>query len=145
MVFVLSSAATAAPQDFAVVVNKSNPVDSISMAELRKIVLAQVNRWAGDHNLITVLMTHDEQSGALQTVCGMTEKDFNFHIMRARFNGETIRTPTILVSAAKLKQTVASTAGAIGFILATDVDDSVKVVKVGGLAPGQSGYPVSVK
>jgi ABC-type phosphate transport system substrate-binding protein len=144
-VFVLFSAASAAAQDMAVIVNKSNAVETISMADLRKIMLSQVNRWASDRNMISVLLTRAEQPGALKAVCGMTEKDLDVHVMRARFNGETVKPPTVLVSAAKVKQTVAGTTGAIGFILASDVDDSVKVLKVGGLSPGQSGYPVSLK
>jgi phosphate transport system substrate-binding protein len=142
---VLSSAASASAQDLAVVVNKANQVETISMAELRKIMLAQVNRWATDRNAISVMLTRTDQTSALKTICGMTEKDFDMHMMRARFNGETGKAPNILGSASKVKQAVAGTSGAIGFIPASEVDESVKVLKVGGLAPGQSGYPISVK
>jgi phosphate transport system substrate-binding protein len=145
VLLVLASAASAAAQELAVVVNKSNSVETISMPELRKIMLAQVNRWANDRNAISVMLARADQPGALKTICGMTEKDFDMHMMRARFNGETGKAPNILGSASKVKQAVAGTSGAIGFILASEVDESVKVVKVGGLAPGQSGYPISVK
>jgi ABC-type phosphate transport system substrate-binding protein len=143
--FVLSSAVSAAAQDLAVIVNKSNSVETISMAELRKIMLAQVNRWATDRHAISVLLTRSEQPVALKAVCGMSEKDFDVHMMRARFNGETGKAPNILASASKVKQAVAGTSGAIGFILASEVDGTVKVVKIGGLVPGQAGYPVSLK
>jgi hypothetical protein len=35
--------------------------------------------------------------------------------------------------------------GGIGFVRAADADDSVKVLKIAGVAPGQPGYPIGVK
>ena len=144
-ILVLSFAATASAQEYAVIVNRSNPVETISMTDLRKIVLAEVNHWARDSKPISVLVTKTEQPGTLQAVCSMTEKDLRFHIMRAKFNGQSAQPPTVLVSAAKVKETVVATAGAIGIILASDADGSVKILKISGLAPGESGYPVSLK
>jgi ABC-type phosphate transport system substrate-binding protein len=47
-----------------------------------------------------------------------------------------------LNSAAAVRQFVAATPGAIGYLLASDVDDSIKIVKVDGKAPGEAGYPL---
>jgi hypothetical protein len=60
--------------------------------------------------------------------------------MQAAFTGKDIAPPRDVASAAALKQFVAGTPGAIGCILASEVDDSVKVLKVDGNAPGEPGY-----
>jgi ABC-type phosphate transport system substrate-binding protein len=142
--FVLAGAAGAMAQDVAVVVHRSNPADTISMTELRKILLTQQTQWPTGKK-ITVLMTQSERPGALKTVAGMNENDFNVHLMHATFNGDSADPPKVVGSGAQVKQAVAAQVGAIGFMGAGDVDASVKILKVNGLVPGQPGYPLSPK
>jgi hypothetical protein len=142
-IFVLAGAAEAIAQDVAVVVNRSNPAEGISIVELRKVLLDRA-RWP-DGKKITVVMTEADRPVALKAVCDMNQKDFTFHIMRATFSGGTVEPPTIVRSGGEVNQSVARGAGAIGFLSAKEVDESVKTLKVNGLAPGQPGYPVSAK
>jgi hypothetical protein len=142
-VFVLAGGVDAMAQDVAVVVNRSNPAQTISMSELRKVLLNRA-RWP-DGKRITVLMTQAEQPVALKAVCDMNQKDFNIHLMRATFDGEGADPPKVVGSGGQVKQAVAGGGGAIGFMSAKEVDESVKILKVDGLAPGQPGYPVSSK
>jgi hypothetical protein len=60
--------------------------------------------------------------------------------MLAAFNGKEIAQPRDVASAAALKKFVATTPGAIGCILSSEVDASVKVLKVDGAAPGEPAY-----
>lgn len=143
-VLVLSNAAQAMADDFAVVVNRANAVNAVSMAELRKIVLAQATVWTNGKR-ISLVATQADWPGTLMAISGMNVKDFNIHLMRDTFNGGVVNPPKVLASGAQAKETIAGLPTALGFIRASDVDDSVKVIKVDGLAPGQSGYPVSAK
>jgi hypothetical protein len=142
-VFVLGGAAEAMAQDVAVVVNRSNPAAAISMVELRKVLLTSA-RWP-DGKKISVVMTKADRPAALKAVCDMNQKDFDFHIMRGTFNGGTAEPPKVVGSGGEVKESVARGAGAIGFMSANEVDESVKTLKVNGLVPGQPGYPVSAK
>jgi hypothetical protein len=144
VLFVLAGAADAMAQDVAVVVHRSNPADTISMSDLRKFLLTQQTQWPNGKK-VTVVMTQSERTGTLKTVCGMNENDFNVHLMHATFNGDSADPPKVVGSGVQVKQTVAGAVGAIGFMRASDVDESVKVLKVNGFVPGQPGYPVSPK
>jgi phosphate transport system substrate-binding protein len=149
----LGAALQAAADDVAVIVNKSNPVDALTMADLRKILLGPRPTWAGG-KAITVLMTQPgqpERSGALKIVCGMSETDFNLHFIRGlhRPDGSTIGdngySPKVIGSGVQLRQSVASAAYAVGFIKASEVDDSVKVIAIDGSSPGQPAYKIRWK
>src|SRR4029453_11134322 len=79
----------AAADDVAVIVNKSNPISTLSMIQLRKIVLAQEAKWPGGGKIV-VWMTapgHPERASTLKIVCGMSETDYTLHFMHASFNG----------------------------------------------------------
>ena len=145
-------ASQAAADDVAVIVNKSNPVTAFTMADLRKILLGPRPRWtSGDE--IFVLMTQPgqpERSGTLKIVCGMSETDFNLHFVRGlrKADGslnDNGYSPKILNSGVQLRQSVASGPNAVGFIKASEVDSSVKVVSVDGSSPGEPAYKLKLR
>jgi ABC-type phosphate transport system substrate-binding protein len=146
------TASQAAADDVAVIVNKSNPVSAFTMADLRKILLGPRPRWTSGYE-ITVLMTQPgqpERSGTLKIVCGMSETDFNLHFVRGlrKADGsinDNGYSPKILSSGVQLRQSVASGPNAVGFIKASEVDSSVKVVSVDGSNPGEPAYKLKLK
>jgi phosphate transport system substrate-binding protein len=136
----------AAAQDVAVVVNKANATEALTVAQLRKLLLSEETQLGGKKAAVfTTAAGRPDRGAALKAICGMSEIDFNTHFMQAKFKGEAAEPPRVMASAAALKQAVAATPGGIGLILLGDVDDSVKVVKLGGVAPGQPGYAISTK
>jgi phosphate transport system substrate-binding protein len=140
-------ASQAAADDVVVIVNKSNPVDGLTMIELRKIVLGQQTKWP-DGKKIAVLMTmpgQPERDSTLKIVCGMTETDFTLHFMHASFNGATVDPPRAVGSGVQVRQSVAGTPNAVGFIKASDADGSVRVITIDGSSPGQPAYKLKVK
>lgn len=58
------------------------------------------------------------------------------------YRGLLPTSPTILDTAADVKRFVSGTPGAVGYMRASDVDDSVKVLRIDGLLPGDDGYPL---
>ena len=146
------TASQAAGDDVAVIVNKSNPVSAFTMADLRKILLGPRPRWTSGYE-ITVLMTQPgqpERSGTLKIVCGMSETDFNLHFVRSlrHSDGSTNDngySPKVFNSGVQLRQSVASGPNAVGFIRASEVDSSVKVVSVDGSSPGEPAYKLKLK
>ena len=53
--------------------------------------------------------------------------------------------PTVFETGAQVRQSVATTPNAVGFIKASQVDESVKVVTVDGSSPGQPAYKLKFK
>jgi phosphate transport system substrate-binding protein len=145
-VLIGGSAPRAAADDVAVIVNKSNSTDSLSVAQVRKLLLGEETRLGGQK--ASVVLTAPgvaDRTAAIKSACGMSETDFNMYFMQAQFKGEMREAPKAVSSSAQVRQAVAAAPGGIGFIRAADVDDSVKVVKINGIAPGQPNYPIAMK
>lgn len=133
-----------AGEDLAVIVNKTNPADGLTKAQLKRIVLGEQSAWQSGKKVTVVLRSpgQSERDGVLHSVCGMSEDDFNQHLLHASFNGETAAAPKAISSGAAVRQLVSSIPGAIGFVLPSDVNDTVKVIAIDGLSAGQPGYKV---
>jgi hypothetical protein len=128
--------------ELAVVVNKSVSLETVSASDLRLMILGEKSKWPDGKPVIVVETSPESAEKALQlkTVFKMSDAALKRYYMQAAFTGKDILPPKELASAAALKQFVARTPGAIGCILASDADDTVKVIKVDGAAPGEPGY-----
>jgi ABC-type phosphate transport system substrate-binding protein len=143
----LGAASQAAADDVAVIVHKSNPVESLTMVQLRKLVLGQETKWPTGKK-IAVLMTtpgQPERDSTLKIVCSMRETDFTLHFMHASFSGETAEPPKAVGSGVQVRQSVAGTANAVGFIKASQLDGSVKVIAIDGSRPGEPAYKLKLR
>jgi len=147
-----------APQSWAVdggpivvIVNEANPVQNVSMAELRKIFLSDRNRWDTGKNIAPVIAAPGaaERVAFLKIVCGMRDAEFNKFFLQAAFTGKDVTPPRQVLSSRDVKSIVAASPGAIGFIRALDFhgdgsDGGVKAVKVEGLLASDPGYKLRI-
>ena len=136
----------AANNDLAVVVNKVNSTSNLTKSELRKLVLGEQESWPGGIKVTVALRSpgNPERVAVLRAVCRMSEDEYIQHAMHSDFVGETTNAPRIVSSAAAVRQLVASVPGAIGFLPLNEVNDSVKVVSVEGVAAGEPDYKIKV-
>jgi ABC-type phosphate transport system substrate-binding protein len=78
------------PGGLAVVVNKSNPVESLSLAQLRKLMLGDVRAWQ-DHKEVT-LISRDPSSKVFQCVLSsvvrLSSGDYHRYVINAEFRGD---------------------------------------------------------
>jgi len=139
---ILLTGALADEAELAVVVNKSATVATISSNELRQMTLGEKEKWPDGKKVIVVQTPAQspERALVLKAVFKMTDVVLKRYMMHAAFTGQELAPPKDVASAAALKEFVARTPGAIGFILASDADDTVKVLKVDGASPGEPGY-----
>ncbi|MFZ3340035.1 MAG: hypothetical protein WA609_06690 [Terriglobales bacterium] len=142
-----TSPAEAAGEPIVVIVNKSNPVDNLSMEELKKLFLSDRSRWDTGKAVAPVILPPGtpERTSFLKKVCGMSDADMNKYFMQAAFTGKSATPPKPLSSAAAVKAFVAESPGAIGFVKGMDFhgdgsDGGVKAVKIDGAAAGDAGY-----
>ena len=97
------AASWAAADDVAVIVHKSNPVDGLTMGQLRKIVLGQQTKWPNEQK-IAVLMTtpgQPERDTTLRIVCGMSETSFSASFHARRIQRRSRRSPWTEMVAAR--------------------------------------------
>jgi ABC-type phosphate transport system substrate-binding protein len=137
----------ATTDDVAVIVHKSNPVMGMTLAQLRAILLGAGSKWSSGHRITAVLTPagRPERSGTLRVVCGMSETDFNLSFIHGWRNPDgsingAAEHPAVRDTGLSVRQSVATTPYEIGFIKASEVDDSVKVITVEGRRPGEQDY-----
>jgi hypothetical protein len=132
----------AAGAELAVVVNKATTIETISAADLRSMFLGDKTKWPDGKKVTPVQTALESPEGVLllKVVCKMSDAALKRYYMQAAFTGKDVTQPVNVSSPAALKQFVARTPGAVGCILASDVDATVTVLKVDGTAPGEAGY-----
>lgn len=127
-----------------IVVNRSNPVENLSVAELRKIFLGEQSHWSNGRRITVVMLEpgKQERQAVLTQICLMNDKDFDQHFSQGGSGGETRTAPKILPTSADVLKFVGNVPGAIGYVRVTEADDSVKMVHVDSRLPGDKDYGV---
>jgi ABC-type phosphate transport system substrate-binding protein len=139
----------AAGDPIVVIVNSANPVDNLSMGELKKLFLSDRSRWDTGKAVAPVMLVPGapERASFLKIVCGMSDADLGKYFMQAAFTGKSATPPKEVGSAGALKSFVAGSPGAIGFVKAGDLsaaDTTVKAVKIDGAEAVDPGYKIKM-
>ena len=109
----------------AVIVNPENPVSDLDVATIAKIYLGQITNWSevGGNDAEIVLIGREAGSGTRDGFESITDtEDACQYRQELTSNGDVLTT-------------VASNPGAIGYASVATVKDTVKALKVGGVAP----------
>jgi ABC-type phosphate transport system substrate-binding protein len=134
----------AADECLAILVNRSNPVENLSFAELRKVFLGEQNHWS-DGRRITLVMLESgkpERQAVLNLIYRMEDKDFNAYFLHHVFTGDVHAAPTTLTTPSEVLKFVSNVQGAIGYLRTTAVDESVKIVRVDSVLPCEKDYSI---
>jgi ABC-type phosphate transport system substrate-binding protein len=125
-----------------IVVNRSNPVEDLSSADLRTIFLGGRSHWVNGRRITLVMREpgEPERIAILHDVCGMNEDQLKTHFLRGLFTGEILVSPKTLASPAGVRRFIFNVPGAIGYLRQSDVDGSVKTIRIDSLLPGDKGY-----
>lgn len=126
-----------AGEPIAVIVNKKNPASDISIAELTSILKGKKLRWNDSQKIIKINMSPDAS----------VRRDFYREALSMEPHSK-ITLPTtnepydgIEVSNEKaMIALVAATPNAVGYIPSSSVTDEVKVLRINGYLPRDSGY-----
>ena len=137
-------AQTASPSMLAIIVHHSNPVDNLTLSELRRIFMLDTQTWPHGRKITVVLREKGqrERVDAIRIICRLSAEDYERHILFRTFQGSVNIGPRSILSASAMLRFVYSAPGAIGAIAADQVDASVKVVSVDGALPGDPRYPL---
>jgi ABC-type phosphate transport system substrate-binding protein len=126
----------------AIVVHRGNPIDRLSSAELRRIFMLETQTWPQGRRITVVLREkgQPERDAAIRAICGLSEGDYERHVLLQTFRGTVTRGPRSIQSAKLMLRFIFNTPGAIGYVRADEVDNSVKIVAIDGLRPGDPQY-----
>ena len=133
-------------EPLAIVVNKSNPMSEISLADLRRVFRGQRSRWTNGRRVTLVMRDPGapERDAILRSLYGLVEEEYRRTFLQAVFTGEASDAPKTLASSNGVVRFVYNVPGAIGYVRARDADASVKTLRVDGRLPGDPGYRLEV-
>jgi len=119
----------------AVIVDKDNTVSNVTNVHLAKIFRSELKKWPDGKDIVIVL--HKDAPGEMLTLERLTK--MSDHELRTRIaaHGNGI---TQVDSDADVLKFVGSMPGAVGLVDVREINDRVKVVKVDGKLPLETGY-----
>lgn len=132
----------ASAKDIAVVSNKSNHMDAMTVAELVKVCKGQTGHWP-DGKPVTVVIRDPgspEMKLVLQKIYEVPKDDVVTLISTANHNRQNHPAIIVADSDDAVIKKVEGTAGAIGLVDVYGINGSVDVVHVGGKLPLEPGY-----
>ena len=124
----------AAEPSFLVIVNKANPVKSLTVVELRRIFTKQTRMWPHAETMVPVdwdATSEIRQAFSEQVLNRSVREMAEFWVQQSITQG--LAPPSTQKSSRAVLRFVASVSGAISYVPPGDVDDTVNVVKVTGL------------
>ena len=129
------------------IVNTENAVKQVSMGDLRRILLGEMTRWP-DGRTITIAMRpagQPEHAAVLRLICGMNDADFARHVLQAAYRGEAQSGIKVLDTSTGVRRFVFNVPGAIGFVRADEVDNSVRFLHITGAIPKASAFGLTLR
>ena len=128
----------------AIVVRPDVPVDNLSFAELRRLMLGDRQYWSS--NLKVTLLVRApgarEREVVLKTIYQMSEAQFRQYWIAKVFRAEAASAPRIVYSNDMATELAAQIPGAVAFVDAAQIPTGLKVLKINGLLPQQPQYPL---
>lgn len=131
----------------AIVVNHRNPVTGLSVGELRRIFLLDMQYWPTGRRITLVLREPGQpaRAEALRLVCGMGEDEYRRHLMLQVFRGRPgSAAPRSIRTTEGMLGFVQNAPGAVGHVDASQVNDTVKALRIDGRLPTDPGYPLQL-
>jgi ABC-type phosphate transport system substrate-binding protein len=136
------SSAAAQTGRVAVVVNEKNPVNNLSASELRKLFAGEKQAWAGGLPVkIFVRAPGANERVVMLKLLGMSESEYKRYWAGQVYRGEAQAEPVGLFSNGMQREAVVLYPGAVALVNVQDVKLGMKVVKVNGHMPAETGYP----
>jgi len=118
-------------QSFVIVVNKANPVKSLSVTELRRIFTKQTRMWPHAESMVPVdwdATSEIRQAFSRQVLNRSVREMAEYWVQQSVTHG--LAPPTTQKSSRAVLRFVASVPGAISYMPPGEVDDSVNTVKL---------------
>ncbi len=143
-VFLFSSQLFACDTSIAVIVNPGVAVESVSLTELRNIFLGTQAFWKDGTQAVAFVRAPSarERSILLSRILHMSESQYQQYWRKQRQSGKRIREPIAVVSNGMQVEGVLRHGGAVALVPMSDIQQGVKVLKVGGHMPGSAAYPL---
>ena len=128
----------------ALVVSKDSPISEISFFDLKRLYKGEPINVAGKRLVpLNLAPMSDDRVHFDQAVLGMNPENVSRYWIDRKIRGQS-GPPKSLEAADLVQRVVMRLDGGIGYVKASDVKGDVKVLRVDGKGPKDSGYPVEL-
>ena len=131
--------------DVAIVVHPDVPIDNLTFAELRRLLLGDRQFWTSNLR-VTLLIRAPvarERDVILKKIYEMSEAQFRQYWVGKVFRAEAAAGPKIIYSNDMAVSLVGSIPGSVAFVDSAAIPKGLKVLKIDGILPGAKGYPLN--
>ncbi len=119
----------------AIVTDKENTTENVSSAHLAKIFKGEVKKWPDGRNVVVVMHgSSADEIGTLARLTKMSNAEVKAMIEERKDSLRKVATDAEVIDA------VATTPGEIGMVEERSITDRVRVIKLDGKLPMESGY-----
>ena len=128
--------------ELAVVVNPQLALENVSRERLRRIFMGDQQFWPSGKP-VTLLVQHpstEERGQLLRSVFRMSETQYKQYWIAKVFRAEIAAGPKTVLSNEMAAHLVNAIPGAIAVMPVNEVPDGLKVLRIDGQLPGDSGY-----
>ena len=132
-------------QAVAIIANGEVAADDLSLAELKRIFLAEQQFWPDRTRIVLLVQPPGDYARqvVLDRIYGMSEAEYKKYWVAKMFRAEVPSGPKIVFSVNMAGELVSSIRGAITFVTAADATSTgAKVLRIDGKLPGELGYPL---
>lgn len=129
---------------YAVVVHVDSKIDDLSSSDLKKYLKLDRRHWP-DKSSVALFQRpvgSPLQKFLFEEVYGMTERQLRRHFVSLMNKGSINAIPTVVSKKSIVCRLVAKKNGGIGVIVAEDIPDTVKVLKIDGKEHTDKDYPL---
>lgn len=118
--------------EYTVIVNKSNPEQEIQMKALKKIFMGDINSWTNGNQIkLASLNTGDVFTEFVKGILKMTTMQFSIYWKQKVFTGNGTGTDIKFFKDDRgVKEYVAATPDAVGYIATESLDETVRELKI---------------
>jgi hypothetical protein len=135
------SPSTARAQQYAIVVNPANGTDELTLDQVKRVFLGHSAALPNGRPAEVAFLAPERAAFARQVLC-LHDASVRRRWIGLELNGETTAKPRDLAGVALVKRFVTEHPNAVAFLRAEDADDAVKVLRVDGKVPSDSGYVI---
>jgi len=125
----------------AVIVHRSSVVSDVKLDDLRRFFLGQGALAANGRQVILVELS-PIRTRFYKRLLGLSPDDVRRRWIGVVFRGDALTLPFELDDATAVKKFVAEHPGAVAFVEVSDIDDTVKALRIDGKRPGDPLYPI---
>jgi hypothetical protein len=136
---------SAVNQAFAVVVHADNGIGSLTLEEVRAIFMLDQQFWPNGHRVAVLLPPpgSPEREILLRKVFAMNDAQLHRYWVAKLFRGEIPAVPLVLGNERSTADAVRRSRESISIAVVNRLNPGVRVLSIGGLQPGDPGYPLA--